>query len=230
MKLIEDVCIIVQARLSSERVPGKMLKPFAHSTLMDILIKKLLTSSIIPKENIFLSVHEDELKSLGHKYNINIFPRSLKSSKSEGEEITDIYEWHDKLPFKYVILISACNPLLSIQTIDTFINKFINSDKEGMFAVFEKKTYYWNSIGNSITDWKGSKIMNTKYVDPIYEAAHCMYGSRMDIIKDGYWMDTKNPPEPELYIMDQLESFDIDYEWQFIVGELLYKQFYDEKN
>ena len=85
-------------------------------------------------------------------------------------------------------------------------------------------------MGTPITDWKGSKIMNTKYVDAIYEAAHCMYGSKMDIIKDGYWMDTKNPPEPELYIMDQLESFDIDYEWQFIVGELLYKQFYNEKN
>ena len=64
--------------------------------------------------------------------------------------------------------------------------------------------------------------MNTKIVDPVYEAAHCLYASRMDIIGDGHWMDTNSPAEPELFIMDELEAFDIDYEWQFKMGELLY--------
>ena len=65
--------------------------------------------------------------------------------------------------------------------------------------------------------------MNTKLVEPIYEAAHCLYASRMDIIGDGYWMDTNSPPQPELFTMDELEAFDIDYEWQFTLGEKLYK-------
>ena len=33
--------------------------------------------------------------------------------------------------------------------------------------VFEKKTYYWDQNGISITDWKGLPAMNTKFVDPI---------------------------------------------------------------
>ena len=64
--------------------------------------------------------------------------------------------------------------------------------------------------------------MNTKYVDPIYEAAHCLYASRMDIIKEGYFIDIKSPIEPELYIMNELEAFDIDEEWQFKLGEKIY--------
>ena len=64
--------------------------------------------------------------------------------------------------------------------------------------------------------------MNTKFVDPVYEAGHCLYASRMDIIGDDNWLDTKSPPEPELFVMDELEAFDIDYEWQFKMGELLY--------
>jgi len=40
-KKIEDVCLVVQARLGSERVPGKMIKPFAESNLVNILCKKL---------------------------------------------------------------------------------------------------------------------------------------------------------------------------------------------
>ena len=44
----------------------------------------------------------------------------------------------------------------------------------------------------------------------------------MDIIKHGQWMDTNYPPEPELITVDELEAFDIDYEWQFKLGEILY--------
>lgn len=222
MKDIKDVCVVVQARLSSERVPGKMLRNFAGTTLVDILFKKLKQSKIIPISNIFFSAYEDELKEVGNKYGINIYHRSKQSAFSEGNPLSEIYEWHDKLPFKYVVLISACNPLLKIETIDSFFNFYLNSNKEGAFAVFEKKTYYWNKQGNSITDWGDSTIMNTKYVEPIYEAAHCLYASRLDIIKDGYWMDTTLPPSPELFVMNELETFDIDYEWQFKVGEKLY--------
>jgi CMP-N-acetylneuraminic acid synthetase len=45
----------------------------------------------------------------------------------------------------------------------------------------------------------------------------------MDIIGQGYWMDTQSPPKPELFVMEELESFDIDYEWQFDVAQSLYK-------
>jgi len=222
MKDPKDILVLVQARLGSQRVPRKMLRPFANTTLVNILFDKLTSSKIIPKENIYFSAYEEELKEVANKYSINIFNRSEKSANSEGTPMTEIFEWHDKLPFKYVVLISACNPLLKIETVDNFVSNFINSNKEGGFAVFEKKTYYWDKERRPLTDWKGSTTMNTKFVEPVYEAAHCLYASRMDIIKQGHWMDTKSPPEPELFIMDELEAFDIDYEWQFKVGEQLF--------
>ena len=223
MKNINDVCILVQARLGSTRVPGKMLRPFAGTTLIDILFKKLKSSTIIPTQNIYFSAYEEELKEVAMNHCIPIFSRSENSAKSEGEPLSEIYEWYNKLPFKYVVLISACNPLLKIETIDSFVESFLNSDKEGGFAVFEKKTYYWDKDGKSITDWKGATIMNTKVVEPIYEAAHCLYASRLDVVKDGYWMDTKSPPQPELFVMDEFEAFDIDYEWQFKLGEKIWE-------
>jgi len=224
MKNVKDICIIVQARLGSQRVPGKMLRPFANTTLIDILLNKLKQSKIIPTSNIWFSAYEQELKDVAKKHEINLFTRSKASSQSEGHPISEIYDWWDQLPYKYVILVSACNPLLKIETIDDFIESFINSDKEGGFAVFEKKTYYWDKKGQSLTDWGELPIMNTKFVEPIYEAAHCLYASRMDIIGQGHWMDTNTPPTPELHVMNEYEAFDIDYEWQFQLGELLYKR------
>jgi CMP-N-acetylneuraminic acid synthetase len=223
-KNIKDVCLIVQARLGSQRVPGKMLKPFAGTTLTHLLFDKLTNSSVIPKENIVFSAHEQELKDVGNEYGITVFPRS-EASANEDNSMQLIYEWHDKIPYKYCVLVSACNPLLKIETIDKFFTDFLESDKEGAFAVFPKKTYYWNDKGESITDWKGLRIMNTKFVDPVYEAAHCLYASRLDIIKDGLWMDTNYPAQPHLVEMDEFEAFDIDYPWQFEVGQTLYKQY-----
>ena len=228
MKKIEDICVLVQARLGSQRVPGKMLRPFCDTNLVDILFKKLKNLKKIPQANIFFSAYEEELKEVAKENRINIFERSQKSAESEGEPLSEIYEWYNVLPYKYVVLVSACNPLLKIETIDNFIESFINSDKEGGFAVFEKKTYYWDKESKPITNWKGATIMNTKFVDPIYEAAHCLYASRMDIIGDGFWMDTKSPPQPELFAMDELEAFDIDYEWQFDVAQTLYNKFVEK--
>ena len=223
MKDINDVCVVVQARLGSTRVPGKMLKPFCGTTLTDILLDKLKFSKAIPTENIFFSAHEKELQNVARRHGITIFDRSKKSADSEGEPLSEIYEWHDKLPYKYVVLISACNPLLKLKTIDNFFEEYLQSKNDGQFAVFEKKTYYWNKDGDPITNWGDSRIMNTKFVEPIYEAAHCLYASRLDIIKDGNWMDTNYPPKPRLFLVDEFETFDIDYEWQFEVGEKLYE-------
>ena len=224
---INDIAFIVQARMNSERVPGKMLKPFADTTLFGLILDKLLSSDIIPSDQIYASVYEDELfQEANIKRNIRTFKRSYESANNDND-LKKIYEWHNKLPYKYCILISGCNPLLRVSTIDDFVRQFVEQEEENLFAVFEKKTYYWNKEGALITPWpKDQTIMNTKVVDPVYEAAHVLYASRMDLIQDEKFMgDFEKPGGIKLFKMDELEAFDIDYPWQFEVGEMLYEKF-----
>jgi len=225
MKNINDILFICQARLESQRVPRKMIKPFAGTNLIEILINKVKTSKTIPLNNFYLSVHDQELIDLADKHNINVFKRSKESALAENS-IPLIYEWHDKLPYKYIVLLSACNPLLSIKTIDEFVSSYIKSSKGGMFGVIGKKQYFWDDSGKMISHWPShQKIMNTKTMNTTYEAAHCLYASKMDIIKEGFWMDSKLPPEPELFVIEnELEIFDIDYPWQFDTAEILYNK------
>ena len=226
MKKLDDNCFIVQARLNSQRVPEKMIKPFAGSNLFELIIDKLIFSDIIPRENIYASVHEDELKQIAYKNKINIFDRSYESANNDNS-LQKIYEWHDKLPYKYCVLISGCNPLLRIHTIDNFVNQFLNQDEENLFAVFEKKQYYWNKEGALVTPWpEGQTIMNTKAVEPTYEAAHVLYASRLDLIKENRFMgDFEAEGGIKLFQMDELEAFDIDEPWQFEVAEVLYEKY-----
>tara|TARA_R100000152_G_C6778969_1_gene210139 strand:+ start:2990 stop:3673 length:684 start_codon:yes stop_codon:yes gene_type:complete len=226
MKDIKDILFITQARLESQRVPKKMIRPFCGSNLLEILIDKIKTSKVIPIENFYLSVCDEELVNIAKKKEVKYFERSRESALAENS-VPLIYEWHDKLDYKYVCLLSACNPLLKIETIDSFAQEYIDSEKDGMFGVIAKKQYFWDENRNMISNWpEDQKIMNTKTMTTTYEAAHCLYSSRTDIIKDGYWMDDNLPPKPELFVIEnELEVFDIDYEWQFQVAEKLYPMF-----
>ena len=225
MKSAEDVCVLVQARLGSERVPQKMIRPFANSTLMDIYLNKIMKSKIIPHQNIIASVHEPELTNICEKHGTRIFSRSKESADSEGTPMTLMYEWWDKLPFKYCILVNACAPFLKLSTIEDFYQKYLESDDDGHFGVVEKKNYFWNSDCELSTPWpEGQAVMNTKFVGVTYEAAHCLYAGEMSKIGQGVWMgDFNKPGEIKLYPMKEEEIFDIDYEWQFNYYEKLYK-------
>ncbi len=227
MKNLNEIAFIVQARLNSQRVPQKMIRPFAGTTLFDIILDKLTRSTIIPKVNIFASVHEPELKSIATGKGINVFDRSYDSANNDNS-LQKIYEWHDKLPekFKYVVIISGCNPLLTVKTIDGFVREFAKSKDDNLFAVMEKKQYYWNKEGALVTPWPvGQTIMNTKAVEPTYEAAHVLYASRLDlVVEDKFMGDFEAEGGIKLHTMPELEAFDIDYEWQFTTAEVLYNE------
>ena len=225
MKDKDDICLIIQARLSSERCPNKMLKPFADTTLLDIALEKITQlQSFDYKKSFFLSAYEKELKEVANKYGLNVFHRSERSARSEGTPMSDMYEWWNKLNFKYCILVNACAPFLEPSTIDGFIDAYAKSESEGLFGVIKKKNYFWNKDGKLITPWPQSEAcMNSKVVEPTYEAAHCLYAGRLDTIGNGIWMgDFQKPGDIELYNMEEKECLDIDYEWQFKVAEALW--------
>ena len=226
MKPLDSIAIVVQARLNSQRVPQKMIRPFAGTTLFDIVLDKVKEALPSKQDNIWASVYEPELVDIAKSKAVNIFNRSRVSANNDNS-LQTIYEWHDKLPsnYKYVMLISGCNPLLEPKTIRDFYNKFNIQEEENLFAVMEKKQYYWNKEGSLVTPWpEGQTIMNTKAVEPTYEAAHVMYASRLDLIRQDKFMgDFQAPGGIKLFEMPELEAFDIDYEWQFKIAEKLYE-------
>ena len=137
-----------------------------------------------------------------------------------------MYEWWNKLDYKYCVLVSACNPFLTSETIESFFNRYLKIDSDGLFAVINKKNYFWNKDFKFITPWpQGEPCMNTKVVEETYEAAHCLYAGRMDKIGKGVWMgDFNKPRDISLFPISEQESLDIDYEWQFNYCEAAYNE------
>ena len=228
MKNINEVCFIVQARKQSTRVPNKMLRPFANSNLFTIAIDKVLSTKIIPKENFYVSIMDPEFKEIAEERGVNVFIRS-PDSVVEPLTLQKAFEWHDKLKYKYFVIINACNPLLKSSTITSFVSNFLKSDSRGQFAVMEKKTFFFDKEGKMVSRFNGpdkfKATLETKLVEPLYEAAHSLYaGTLEDIGKDIYMGSFARPGDPDLFVMDEIEAFDIDWPWQFDIAEKMFSE------
>ncbi|MHA1469195.1 MAG: cytidylyltransferase domain-containing protein [Candidatus Asgardarchaeia archaeon] len=230
MKDINDVFFFIQARLNSERVPNKMLRPFAETTLMDIAINKILSSELIPKDNFYLCVGDKKLIELGEKYILNIFKRSHKSINEEYN-LKSLFEWYEfaKDRYKYAVMINACCPFLTVNTVEEFVKTYLENEQDGLFSVIKKKNFFMDKEGIMLNSWSSeTEFTNTKLVEPLYEAAHCIGASSIKSIENNIWLGTfKKPNDPVMFEVKEEESLDIDYEWQFKLLESYYKR---EKN
>jgi CMP-N-acetylneuraminic acid synthetase len=219
MKSLNDICFIIQARLDSKRLPGKMLLPFAGSTLFDIAVDKLVNSEVVPNSNIFLSLYDEELIRQGSKYPVNIFYRTAHSV-TEAKTPREVSEWGWKLDYKYFITLNACAPLLSIRTIENFVEHFIESPHKSLFSVHQTKNFYWNEDREMITPYPGS--LDTKLVNTTYSGAHVLYAGSMEDMSNNVYLGDFTENYPELFTVEEKETFDVDFEWQFKVAEILY--------
>jgi CMP-N-acetylneuraminic acid synthetase len=227
MKNLNEICFIVTARLSSSRLPNKMLKDFAGTNLMQITIDKV-KQSIVPDENFYLSILDRELIDLANKNDVNFYKRSKQSIRNDDIipfALPEFLEWWDKLPFKYFIIMNACNPLVKVDTINGFINDFQKA-KGGLFSVKEHKHWFYKKDGSFVQENYGNKdsliTFNSKYAETLYSNGPMKGGLMSDIGKNIYCHDFQNSP-PNLWVYPDDEYIDIDYGWEFQLAEGIYK-------
>ena len=223
MKNADEICVVIQSRLSSQRVPRKMIRPFfGNQSLFSIACEKLCWLNDF--YSTYASVYEPELDFIAKENCVKVFPRSKESSECDNN-VRLMYEWCYHLPYKYVVMFNPCLPFLKKETIEQFIISFQETTSESQFAVFPKKDYFWDKNNRMLNKWpEGQDLFNTKAVDETYQAAHALYAGRIDLLRDkGIWM-CKMPEEcPTLYSVGEEECLDIDYQWQFDAYRELYK-------
>ena len=223
MKNPKEIRYVVNVRLGSKRVPRKVVRPFAGTSLIDILLNKIVSSDFIQLSQFYFCVYDPELIEIGHRYGVNVFVRSEASVNSEGDVLTEMWDYWDKIGGEYIVKINSCAPFLPLSTIEAFARHYIETESEGLFGVVPKKDYFWDTNKNLLTPlW--NNIFNTKEAPVTYMAGHVLYASRLDIIADGYYMGRfENENDPELYELREEEALDVDYEWQFEMYEAWYK-------
>jgi CMP-N-acetylneuraminic acid synthetase len=209
MKKEKDVAIIIQARLNSTRIPKKMIRPFGNTTLFDLAIQKALASKV-REGNIWVSIHEKELLDIAKTYPVNVFKRSEASANAGATQVSEVFEWFNKIPYKHCVVVSACCPFLNPQTIKEFVDRYVQNDWSEQLSVVEKRNNLWTQDNERPILIDKQKGLDTSTMIPFLEVAHCLYAGCLDDIGQNIWMRN-----PKLFTISEKEALDIDYPWQF---------------
>ena len=125
----KKVVFIIQARMQSTRLPGKILLPMpidGKFTILDQIIKTLKTSKVNSQIYIATSVNEenDVLDYSAISNGVQIFRGSENDVLSRFIGILETENYHT------VVRLTADNPIVDIDLLDQTIENHINSKKD----------------------------------------------------------------------------------------------------
>ena len=220
------LCIIIPMKHCSQRVPGKNYRDFNGLPLFDVIINKIINVDYIDK--IIIDTNSEYIKNLINAKNIDkilVYDRPEKLCAHEVSTnllLMNVIE-KQELDYDYYLMTHVTNPLISIETIKDMIEVFLkdkNKDYDSLFSVKKLQTRLYkfekervNALNHNINE-----LIQTQDLEPLYEENSCFYIFDKETLfkkkhRIGY--------NPYMYIMDDIESFDIDTESDFLIAKTL---------
>ena len=219
------IAVILPVRANSERVSNKMLRPFAGSSLYEICVEKLCSAAVFydnTQVDFLVAAYEKEFFPAAEKNGLKTLLRTKESANSEIDP--DAYNFLEDIDHDWICLMSACLPMLKMDTIVEFIDNLCmksgyKHDFPGMVAVTELPRFIWDGFGGNLNIGRG----NSKTMNKVFPCANAMYAFKREIYL--------NPPyrywplkEPMLFPIGDIEAFDIDTMEQFRAAEAIYEK------
>ena len=222
---MKELTCVISARLGSTRTPMKMVRPFAGSSLLEVLLRKLGRVRHLTPDRLWLSAYEEEIRAVGEKVGVRIYPRTYESTL-EPNTCDVIYRYAWDIRSEYFLVVNACNPLLRVETIEGAIEAFQTHDWHSLFTVVERRNFFWSADGRMLNGFLGEDkylaTLETKMVEPIYEAGNSLFiwNGAFLRARNAFWTMTRD--DPHFFPIPEDEFIDIDHPWQFQLAERLY--------
>ncbi len=202
----KKIGVFIPGRLSSERLPNKLILPLGSSCLWEIACRKL---NDLPIEiNKYVLCCDKKLIQIASKYkNIKIIERDIETAHVDSP-LNYIFKELKNVPDTHLMFLNPCLSLLSTRTILNILEDFASNDKDYATSVKGLQNWLFNCNGNSLNkiDYQN---LTTKEILPIYQAAHCFHIFHKDnFFKDGMMLK----PNHGIYEIPAEETIDIDTE------------------
>jgi CMP-N-acetylneuraminic acid synthetase len=194
-----------------------MLRPFAGTTLTDIILEKL--AAFAPHS--FFAGLEVEFREKSARHGVAFVPRDPRSATID-EPITEILSFLHDVPYTHLLIVNGCLPFLRTETIAGFLEECVRGDLAPAFAVTRRRNHFMSLDRRPLNFPLDMKTINTKTVDPVLEFAHALYFfEKAYFFAHGRYWDWQTVRLLEAATPHEI--LDIDTEEDFAVAEALWK-------
>lgn len=151
------ILAIIQARMSSTRLPGKVLLEVDEKPLLAILISRLSNSKYINKVIVATSDHDsdDIIEEFCKENNVNCFRGDL------NDVLSRYYQCAKLLSPKHVIRITADCPLIDCEIVDQVVKMHLDSNAD----------YTSNTIEPTFPDGLDTEVIRMEVLEYINTVA-----------------------------------------------------------
>jgi len=122
--MVEKTYIILQARMNSERLPGKVMKQIGGTPIIGILIRRLKQSELPIILATSTNIENDELVEYAKSLDVQIF------RGSEDNVLERYYLAAKSVNAKTIIRVTGDNPLLDGRFLLENVNNYCNLNDE----------------------------------------------------------------------------------------------------
>ena len=220
------VAFFLPTRKGSERVKNKNTRTFAgiEGGLMANKIRQLLDTRLI--DEIILSTNDETCMDIARQYDGDCRLRIIPRPESLCLSTTNLQDLICYVPTitdaEHILWGHVTTPICGAQQYDEGIHAYLdNLDKgyDSLVGVKELRNFLLNKEGRLVNNTTDIPWPRTQDLEPLYEINHSMFLAKREV-----YVEQKNRigQRPLLHMMDEMHSFDIDWEEDFRIAEVIF--------
>jgi len=226
-----NISFFLPTRKGSERVINKNTRDFAGISggILRVKIEQLLKVKSV--NEIIISTNDPETIAVAQSFNspkINIIerPEHLCLSSTVIEEFINYIP--EVVKADHIFWVHATAPFVNENDYESAVIKYKEVLAAGvhdsLISVTKIQQFIWDADTNTCINHDRSVVKwpRTQDLKPLYEINHAFYiNSRENYIK----LSDRIGNNPDLFVLDKIKSFDIDWEDDFEIAEKLYEKY-----
>jgi len=209
------VTAVVAVREGSQRCKQKNIRPFGDTNLLEMKLKTLKKVRNIDK--IVVNSESDRLLQVGIDYDVDVHKRDPYYATSEVNNSEIHGHIADVTETDTIILGQVINPFISVETYEKAIDKFNETDIDSLTSVSDVKGHLWQD--NKPLNYDVRNVPNSQDLPDIKLLNYGITIIDRNVMKEVRGVVGHNPG---FWETSDLESIDIDTEFDWMVAESLY--------
>ncbi len=219
---MKSVSVVVNARAASSRVPEKLIRPFAGTTLLDIALDKLNGLDFF--ENRFLAAADREIISKldpARHPNVRLLERSSDAVKKGVNPLQVTFAHYRRVPSDYIFVMNPCLPMLRPDTIKKAFDHFQSTDFSSYTAVVKTGDWIFDAEGRALTNSDPRNVTTNKNVS-FFKGCHAFHIHSRKVFEESGLLWTFGVGDPHLIEIDPDDAVDVDTPHEFALAERIY--------
>ena len=219
---MSNIIAVIPVRKGSERVRNKNIKPFANSSLLEIKIEQLKRVKNI--DEIIVSSDCENMLDIATSMGVSTHKREKYFASSVANNSEFFKNLAESLEGENILYSPVTCPLISLDTYQECLRKYKSEGLKNLVTVAPVKHHMW--LDGEPLNYEIEKSPNSQDLPDIYKITYGVCLIQKDLMLK-YCNVVSS--DPSFYVLDEIESTDIDTEFDFMVAEAVYQKIYAKK-